>query len=110
MTSTRNSVRLHRTRGRPEPATFPERFTHLPRKHPAERRQEGAIGLSQLRSTDLTPEHGQLLAQRENLDLLIALGATSKRNQLKAAVAATSRPATPRPAPTDHPRPVTLQR
>jgi len=54
-----------------------------PGQHPAERRQQRPIRLRQLRTSDLTLEHAQLVAQQQDLDLLFPLGAKAEHDQLE---------------------------
>jgi hypothetical protein len=60
-----------------------ERAPHLPRQNAAERREQGTIRRLEPRASDLTPEHVQLVAQDENLDLLRVLRAKPQRQQLE---------------------------
>jgi hypothetical protein len=52
----------------------------LPWQQAAKCRQQRPIGLRQLRTSDLTVQHPQLMAEQQNLDLLLALGATAEHN------------------------------
>lgn len=65
--------RRHEERSLPRPA----------RQYLAERRQHGPISLSQLRTSDLTLQHPQLVPEQQNLDLLLPLRATPEYEQLK---------------------------
>jgi hypothetical protein len=62
----------------------------LPGKNSAERRQERPISRRQLRTTNLTLEHPQLMPQKQNLDLLLPLRATPQNDQLEKVAAATN--------------------
>jgi hypothetical protein len=55
----------------------------LPWQHAAKCHQQRPIGLRQLRTSDLTLQHPQLMAEQLNLDLLLALGATAEHEQLE---------------------------
>jgi hypothetical protein len=55
----------------------------LPRQHPGKRRQQHPIRLCQLRTSDLTLEHPQLVAEQQYLDLLLPLRTTPQHDQLK---------------------------
>jgi hypothetical protein len=70
---TQNRCRRHEQRPLPSPL-----WQHLP-----ERRQQRPISLRQLRTSDLTLQHLQLMAEQENLDLLLPLRTTPKHEQLK---------------------------
>jgi hypothetical protein len=54
-----------------------------PRQHAAECRQQRPISLRQLRTSDQALQHLQLVAEQQNLDLLLPLGATAKYEQLE---------------------------
>jgi len=51
------------------------------REHPAERRQESAIGRPERRPRLLPTKHHQLMAQNEQLDVLGELAATATHEQ-----------------------------
>jgi hypothetical protein len=55
----------------------------LPRQDAAQRRQQRPISLRQRGSGDLTLQHTKLVAQQQDLDLLLPLRPTPKRNQLE---------------------------
>src|SRR6266545_4401330 len=73
----------------PMPAQYRRRCHHerpLPRspwQHPAERRQKRPISLRQLRTSDLTLQHPQLMAQQQDLDLLLPLRTEAENDQLE---------------------------
>jgi hypothetical protein len=51
------------------------------REHPAERREEGAIGCSKRRPWLLPPEHRELMAKNEQFDILGELAAAATHEQ-----------------------------
>jgi hypothetical protein len=55
----------------------------LPRQRTAERRQQRPISRRQPRTSNLTLQYPQLLAQHQNLDLLLRLRPTSEHDQLE---------------------------
>jgi hypothetical protein len=73
------AVPAQQRRGRHEQRSLPRR----PWQHAAERRQQRPISLRQLRASDLTLQHSQLVAQQQDLDLILPLGATAKHEQLE---------------------------
>lgn len=50
----------------------------LSRQHPAERSQQRAVSLRQLRTSDLTLQHAQLMTQQQDLDLPLPLPLRAK--------------------------------
>jgi hypothetical protein len=65
------------------PPPRPANRIKTPFKHTAKRSQQRPINLGQLRTSNLTLQHPQLMAEQENLDLLLPLGATPEHEQLK---------------------------
>jgi Domain of unknown function (DUF4132) len=55
------------------------------RQNPGERSQHRTVGQPHARSTDLAPEHVQLMPQHKDLHLLCSLGPTKKNEQLEEA-------------------------
>jgi len=55
----------------------------LPGQHPAERGQQRPISLRQLRTSNLTLQHPQLMPQQQDLDLLLPLGAKAEHEELE---------------------------
>jgi hypothetical protein len=77
------------TRGRPPTVA---------RQHPAQRRQQRSVGRSHARPRDLPPQHLQLMAKNEDLDLLRPLVAAASAQTARAGAAP---PSTGRPTPSE---------
>src|SRR6266511_5951610 len=52
-------------------------------QHPTERSQQRPIGFRQLRTSDLTLQYSNLMAQQQDLDLLLPLRPAPKHDQLQ---------------------------
>src|SRR5262249_35878514 len=77
--SDRLPVPAQKRRGRDQERSPP----CLPRQHAAERRQQRPVSLRQLRTSDLTLKYAKLVAQQQDLDLLLSLRPVPEREQLK---------------------------
>ena len=55
----------------------------MPRQHTAERREQRPISRREPRPSDLTLQHAKLVAQQQDLDLLLPLGATPEHDELE---------------------------
>ncbi|MGH9381966.1 MAG: hypothetical protein ACRD2Z_15330 [Thermoanaerobaculia bacterium] len=55
----------------------------MPRQNTAERRQQSPISLTRPRTSRLTLEHLKLVAQKQDLDVLLALRAKAQHNQFE---------------------------
>jgi YD repeat-containing protein len=65
----------------------------LPWQHTAKSGQQRAISLRQLRTSNLALQHPQLVAEQQNLDLLLPLGATPQHEQQASSPVASHLPA-----------------
>jgi hypothetical protein len=54
-----------------------------PRQHAGKRRRQRPVSLRQLRTRDLTLQHAKMVAQQQDLNLLLMLRTTPKRHQLE---------------------------
>jgi hypothetical protein len=70
---TKQRRRRHKRRPPPRP----------PRQHPIEGRQQRPVSRRQHRPADLPLEHTQLVAQQQDLDLLLTLRAKPKHDKLE---------------------------
>src|SRR2546428_9208650 len=60
-----------------------ERLPALPRQNPAGRGKERPTGRSKDGSLHLPPEHGELVAQNRDLDVLVSLAPSAKSQELE---------------------------